>query len=1416
MSSKRVDGEISGVTLSPDARALLERRSKISAMGAPTIPARESDRYSPLSSAQETVWLSSQIDRTSSAFNRCTAMRITGSLDRGALQRALTAIVQRHAILRSHVVSSDAETRMTSSEIDMIALPVTDLSLVAESGRPDRLKELLDAEVKKPFDVHNGPWIRAGLISENNQINTLFISTHHIASDGWSDAVMFRELNALYGAFVTGKLSPLNPLAIQFSDFAVWQRERAESPEIRANVQYWRDRMAGAPVSQQLPLDRPRRGLPDMSGGEVRLAVRQEIVDALTAIGREQSATMAMTTLAAFHLLQFRITGQSDSIVGLSLAGRLVPEVGDLIGLFNSVLPLQITVDRAMTFRSLLETVRIAVLEAQTHQELPVCDLMDLLSPSNGARRSEIGQTLFNFRNMPAFEPSLPGLKVEELDVFNGGSVADLQLELIENKTGLECAFRFRNDVFDRSTAVRLLGHYVTLLESISFAPDQQVGRLQIFTANERRQILTDFRGPVRDFPPAVSIDQLFSEQALKTPNATAVTYADGAMTYHQLAVCSDSLGRELRSHGVIAGDLVGVCMDRSPQMIVSLFAILKCGAAFVPLDVDYPPARLEHMLSDTHPSLLLADATGESVLGSRGVDVFIVGTTWLEEPHSDEPPFIVERQADATACVLYTSGSTGLPKGVLSTHRGIVNNLRAMQDMYPLTPDDCLLQQTSLGFDAAAWEIFWPLSVGARMYLAQPGGQRDADYVVSVIESERIATVGFAPSMLKVVVRMTAFTGNRRIKRVMSYGEVLSPSLVNDVFALMPDVEIHNLYGPTETSIAVTTWNCERHTERRSIPVGLPVPNTELYILDPWQEPVSIGVEGEIYIGGICVSNGYHDRENLTSERFLTHPFRPDTGDRVYRTGDIARFGADGAIEYRGRRDHQLKIRGLRVEVEEVEAALCQLPGIRESVVVVTRDSDDEPRLIAYVAVDDNAGSPPVLRKALEKQLPPQFLPAQIICLDELPHSLNGKIDRQRLPYPASIAQIEPKHPERPLTELEARLTSIWKEFLSVSDIGVTDSFFNLGGHSLLAARMLQRVADDTGVSIALRVFYASPAIETLAQLVGGKTGFTAGRELGPALKVRGNAEGSPILFYFNGQPSGGGRYAENLASYLPNGYGLFLVPVPIFHAPVKVESLASRMVDVIRSEQQKGPFLLGGNCFGATLALEIAQQLRAASDVVALLVLVHPDARNPMHLGFRAVRRATLLGGLPEEFHFDEFSGPVQYAARAAREIWRELRRNTGAERRARLVQMARWIGDFTSRNARKPLSAWSSFQRREARELDDVMKNDLPDCLADAATQSDNAQAGEDELRAHAEYMSAAWTAYTPRLYAEPVAIIWPVAGPANPPWDPRALWTRLIPKLDWHFVPGNHWTMLHAHFEHSARALGTSVDRAKSPL
>jgi thioesterase domain-containing protein len=735
------------------------------------------------------------------------------------------------------------------------------------------------------------------------------------------------------------------------------------------------------------------------------------------------------------------------------------------------------------------------------------------------------------------------------------------------------------------------------------------------------------------------------------------------------------------------------------------------------------------------------------------------------------------------------------VPKGVLSTHRGIANNLLDMQRRYPLERSDCTLQQTSLGFDGAAWEVFWPLIVGARVYLTRPGGQRDAAYLVKVMTEQKISMFCSTPSVLQVMMDQPGFALSG-VRRITAIGEVLPPALQDRILAGMPEVELANVYGPTEASITVACWTCERDGSRRSVPIGRPQANVEIYILDAGLEPVPVGVAGEIYIGGVAVAHGYLNRPDLTAERFIAHPFRPESGERVYRTGDIARFDPEGVIEYIGRRDHQLKIRGVRVELGEIEAALDRLPSVRESVVVAREDSVGEKRLIAYVVLHDRSVSPLDLRHALENQLPSHFVPAAIIPLESMPRNTNGKIDRAALPDPSEGLETSRSSSDAPRNYLERDLAVIWKDLLEQPEVGINESFFDLGGHSLLAVRMLQRVANDMGETVSLRALYAEPTIAAMAARMTGVASPGAIARASPILRLQ-TGGARPPLFYLHGQPAGSGRYSHALRDYMDADQPIYIVRTPIFDAPVTVEGVAAELVERIRAEEPAGPYLLAGNCFGAWLALEIARQLVGLGESVPLVAIMHPIAWIPLHRGYRTMRRLAVLAGVPETQHIMQSGSAREYVRRMATLIWEQQRHSSPREHIKRLAGAARWVAEHTMGEIRQRVAAWTTKARPGSSPEEQAAAN--------ACHLSP-----DEQVAAHRGYWSDAWTIYKPRPYPGRVTMIWPAEVPGNPPWNPTASWAGLTPALDWRVVPGNHDTMMKQHFAFVAKELRTCIE------
>jgi amino acid adenylation domain-containing protein len=1396
MTAKSYLSDGLGEDLSLKARALLEQRAQIAARHRESIRGNADRSSTPLTAGQEMIWLATQLDPKSAIYNRSIAMRLKGELDYRGLQRALSEVVRRHEVLRSRIIAVAGIPSQESFQIDSVPLPVIDLSTVPQDEVKTRLRQLLDEEARRPFDLATGPFLRAGILRETGTDNTLFISTHHIASDGWSDGVLLEELALLYSAFAAGDPSPLTELPTQFGDFAIWQRERPDE-EIQQHIAYWRDKLTLAPVQLSLPLDGSHEEFPSADGGRVVLRLHPDVVNRLESIGREQGATLPMTMLAAFQLLLSRLSGESDVIVGVLNSGRTRSELEGLIGFFSVTLPVRVAISPDITFRELLTSVRIAMLEAHDHREVPLRKLVDALRLSPGSNRTDIAQVLFNFRNLPLVQASFAHIEVHPVDMFNGCCPADLDLEIRECGETRECELRYNAALFEASTASRMLHHFETLLQSVADAPDEAIGHLSILTPEERHQIVVEWNET--NAPPLerLFLHEMIETQARATPDATALITEAAKLSYGELDARANALAEVLQSRGAHPGSLVGLCMERSPALIISILATWKAGAAFVPLDTEYPAERLGVMLADCRPVLLVVDSVGDALLGSHLVERLLVDAAFIESLTAREQSPPVSLNEDAVACVLYTSGSTGIPKGVLSTHRGIANNILDMQSRFMLQESDCTMQQTSIGFDAAAWEWLWPLAVGARVFLATPGGQRDPDYLLRALAERSVTVFNTTPSVLRVLVEQPEFISCGRIRLITAAGEVLSRSLEQRVLSRMPWVQLANLYGPSEASITVTAWICERGNRRLSVPIGRPQANAEIYILDREFQPVPVGVVGEIFIGGIAVSNGYLNRPELTAERFLPHPFRGAGSERVYRTGDMARFDENGVIEYVGRRDNQLKIRGVRVELEEIEAALNELPAIRESAVIARDDSDGDRLPIAYIVLRDQAIDLLDIRRGLERKLPPQVIPAAIIPVTEIPRNENGKLERRALPDASNGFQLvgTSKPPRYPL---ERHLAAIWEEMLNVSEVGIDDSFFDLGGHSLIAVRMLRRVDDEVGDSVSLREFYLEPTIAAMSRKIYRLP--APGMPLGapPVLKLRGGEKRPPLL-YVNGQPPGAGLYALKLPRYLHPDQPVYIVRTPIFDAAVTPEDLAAQLIERIREAVPKGPYVLAGNCLGGWLALEMARQLVAAGERVPLVGILHPVGRVPVHGGFRLVRRLASLCGVPEDFDLGEFRNPRMYTASIMARTGHVLLRADSRRKIAIAAAVGRGVGRYAMRQVARATSIVSKNRHNGAAGSES------------ATTQAQHVPA-LNEIEVHRRYWWTAMMGYVPRKYPGRILVLWPRKERGTHPWDPAHDWRHLSSDIEWQVVPGTHDSMVREDFASSARALASSIEKA----
>ncbi|HVR99575.1 MAG TPA: amino acid adenylation domain-containing protein, partial [Thermoanaerobaculia bacterium] len=984
---------------------------------APPIVAVPRDGDLPLSFAQQRLWFLDRLEPGSPAYNMPLAVRLAGEVDPAQLEDIFFEVVRRHEALRTTFASRDGMPIQVIAA-PRVELPVLDLSLVPESEALRLARE----EAGRPFDLERGPLLRLALIRLGERDHVLLMTLHHIISDGWSMGVLLREVAALC------EDSPLPELPVQYADFAVWQRSWLRGEVLEAQLAYWRRQLGnlnGAPRVLELPLDRPRPAVQTFRGASLRVALTAE---AIHAICRREGATPFMVLLAAWAAVLGRHAGQEDVLVGTPIAGRNRREVEGLIGFFVNTLALRADLSGDPGFTGLLGRMRRTALDGYAHQDVPFERLVEELVPERDMAHSPLFQVLLALQNAPGETLSLEGLDLTPLDVADTVAKFDLTLSFAERQ-GFEGALEYNTDLFDGSTVMRLWARFTVLLEAALAAPDRPLSELPLLRPEERHQAFLEWNDTARSFPGGC-LHELVTRQAERTPDAVAASFEGQQLSYGELERRANRLAHRLTGKPDVR---IGVMLERSLEMIVALLGVLKAGAAYIPLDPSHPAERL---------ALLLESSGARVVLSQEHLLV-------LDGP--DTPP-AVPLGEDNLAYVIYTSGSTGTPKGVMVPHRGIVNRLLWMQEAYPLTPGDRVLQKTPFTFDVSLGELFGPLLCGARLVFARPEGHRDPAYLADLIAHEGITALHFVPSMLGAFLEVEADLAS--VRRVLASGEALPPELVRR-FSRATDAELLNLYGPTEASVEVSVWPCD--PERPTVAIGRPISNLRLYVLQP------VGVPGELLLGGVGLARGYLGRPDLTAAAFVPDPF--GNGERLYRTGDFCRLLPDGNVEFLGRIDHQVKIRGFRIELGEVEAALLRHPQVRECAVVVREET-----LAAYVV---GTAEPGVLRTFLDERLPGYMVPAVFVTLGALPLTSSGKVDRASLPTPERTHQAL-----APRDVLELRLVRLWEELLGLEPIGVQDDFFELGGHSLLATQVRSRLRTLLGVDLPLRALFEAPTL--------------------------------------------------------------------------------------------------------------------------------------------------------------------------------------------------------------------------------------------------------------------------------------------------------------------------------------------------
>ncbi len=1084
--------------LSAERRALLTMelaRRRAQADGLVHRPRPGPEPRFPLSYAQERLWFLDQIDPGSTAYLMPGALRLRGLLDRDALHRALNEIIRRHEVLRT---TFPAEGGLPLQQINpprLVAMPVLDLGSQSLAAQEAAVETHHRAEAALPFDLTRDLLLRTRLLRLADDHHVLLLSMHHIASDGWSLGVLVRELTALFDAFRRDAPSPLPELDVQYADYAVWQREWLAQDTSDTQLAYWRQCLADPPVLE-LPADRPLAGVRTWHGSSVPLGVSAQLRQEMTELATAMGATPYMVLLAAFAVVLFRWSGQSDVVIGVPIAGRRRAELEPLVGFFVNTLPIRVDTAGAPSFDQLLSQVRDRCNAAYAHQDLPFEKIVQAVRPQRSIGSVPLVQAMLALRDVPMDEPALAELEVTPTDPpTSQSSKFDVTFDLVPAPDGgLHGRVEYSTDLFEQVTASRMARAFELVLTAAVRDPARPVDELPV-SAGERDWVLDELSGDGRAnaADTAGCLHALIDRQAREHPDSSAVSCGDTVLTYRALVTSANRLAHRLRELGVGSEQLVGVCMSKSTDMVVALLGILKAGAGYVPFDPGYPRQRVELMLQDSAVSVVVTEqqVADSGLLGAAGEGPRLVlmdsdARALADQPA--EPPS--ELSGPRTlAYVIYTSGSSGAPKGSANEHGGVTNTLVGLNRVLGLEQSDRMLAISSLNYDMSVYEIFGTLLAGACVVVPGDTETTDPERLRSLLVEAEVTAWSSAPALLEFLVGYVYERGGLAgsvLRLAVLGGDRLPPALADRLSQLLPGLRLYNLAGMTEVSYC-STYHLVREQEPvpGNMPWGRPLPNQRLYVLDGKGEPVPVGVRGELFIGGAGVRRGYWRRPGLTAQRFVPDPFGPDPGGRLYRTGDAARWRVTGELEFLGRLDHQVKLRGFRIEPGEIENSLCTHPQVRESLVLLRADGSDR-RLVAYV-ITQGPLPPSVseLRQHLLDRLPDHMVPSAFVLTDQFPLLPSGKIDRSALPDPPAIRSDLAAEYTDPAELLEQVLAGIWAEVLELDRVGTTDDFFELGGHSLLVTQVVSRIRELFRVQFSIRSFLSAGTITSLVAVL-------------------------------------------------------------------------------------------------------------------------------------------------------------------------------------------------------------------------------------------------------------------------------------------------------------------------------------------
>ncbi|GGZ50253.1 hypothetical protein GCM10010387_50770 [Streptomyces inusitatus] len=1179
----------------------------------PLRPADDRPAEPPLSFAQHRLWFLHRLEGPSATYNTPFALRMTGDLDIIALRAALNDVTARHEVLRTVYPDTDGLPRQrvldpADAPVELAVRPVADTGLAAA----------LTAVAGHRFDLAAEPPLRAVLFERGPDEHVLMLVLHHIAGDAWSNRPLARDLSHAYTARSAGRAPAWTPLPVQYADYTLWQRRLlgdGNDPDsvLSRQVEYWRHTLEGLPTELELRRDRPRPEMSGHRGGSVPLRVGPDLHARLVALARARNASLFMVVQAALAALLTREGAGEDIPIGTPIAGRTDDALDDIVGCFVNTLVLRTDTSGNPAFADLLERVRETGLAAHAHQDVPFEHLVEVLNPPRSASRHPLFQVMLTLHHTEELTPALPGLRTRAERTESRSAKFDLLFRLADRHTGdglpggLEGTVEYSTDLFDRDTADDLATRFERLLDAATADPAERIWRLGTLTPDERERTLVKWNDTARPLSPA-TLPELFEAWAARTPDAIAAVAGSVALSYGELNARANRLAHALIERGAGPGRVVAVSLPRSAELAVALLAVLKAGAAYLPVDADHPAERNRAMLDDAGPVCVLDDPG--LVRDPGDLPATDPGRAARGGPLTPSHP----------AYVLYTSGSTGTPKGVVVPHAAVVNRLLGIQAEFGLRPDDSVLHKAPTAFDASVWEFFWPLTTGARIVVADPGGHRDPSYLARVIQERAVTTVHFVPPMLRTFLDEPAAAGCTSLRRILTGGEKLPADLRDRALNLL-DVALHHLYGPTETTVHATSWTCERRPATgsgtdtdveatgRPEPIGRPVRNTRVYVLDAGLGPVPPGAVGEVYLAGVQLAHGYLNRRRLTAERFVACPFGAP-GERMYRTGDLARWTGDGVLRFAGRADDQVKLRGFRVEPGEIEAVLTRHATVARAAVLPREDEPGRHRLVAYVVgAPDARPLPADLRAHAARALPEFMVPAAFVVLDALPLTSSGKLDRRALPKPGPRSAVLGRPARTPEEEI---LCGLFAEFAGVVGTGIDDDFFELGGDSLAAIRLVSRIARTTGRELSVRDLFAAPTVSRLMERL--RLGVS-GDAFDVLLPLRASGELPPL---FCVHPAGGLSwcYTGLLRLLGPDRpvYGLQSRGIARPDAyPETMDDLVTDYVAQIRSVRATGPYHLLGWSFGGLAAHAVAVRLQDEGEEVALLALLDSYPRDP-----------------------------------------------------------------------------------------------------------------------------------------------------------------------------------------------------------